>query len=254
MQQETFTNSNKNVKESKQTLEFYPWGEGAGHSSVGPLPAKKNIAPYWKDLPLYHGQGDEERVKEGTANRSNVYMGLKHCMPYFDAMGMGYHYRLHTDIEIKRREDGNINVTWDSPMHPVAPRGLFEMPVPHGHYQAHWSWQMYWGIQTPPGYGALLTHPINRYDLPFSTSSGYVDLDEYPLPGNVSFHVKDNFEGIIHAGTPIMSIIPIKREAWLGVENRSPEFFSSKAALAQEKETVSSAHYKKGYRVGLEFN
>jgi hypothetical protein len=113
---------------------------------------------------------------------------------------------------------------------------------------------MYWGIQPPKGYGALLTHPINRYDLPFSTTSGYVDFDEYPLPGNVSFHVKDNFEGVIPAGTPLMSIIPIKREAWIGFENRSEEFFIPKVRIANEKETVSGAHYKKGYRVGLEFN
>jgi hypothetical protein len=157
------------VSENKQILEFYPWGEGAGHDAPGPAPAKKNIAPYWKDLPLYHGQGDEERVKDGTASRKNVYLGLKHCMPYFDAMAMGYHYLLHTDVHVTRREDGHINVTWDSPMHPVATRGLQEMPTPHAHYQSHWSWQMYWGIQPPEGYGLLLTHPLNRYDLPFTT-------------------------------------------------------------------------------------
>jgi hypothetical protein len=238
----------------KKTLEFYPWGEGAAQGAMGPDPARKNIAPYWKDLPLYHGPGDEERVKNGTADRGNVYLGLKHCMPYFDAMIMGYHYLLHTDINIIRKDDGTIDIKWDSPMHPVASRGLFEMPVPHGHYHSHWSWQMYWGVQPPEGYGVLLTHPLNRYDLPFTTVAGYVDYDVYPLPGNVSFHIKDNFEGVIPAGTPLMSMIPIKRESWVGEENRSQDFFRPKTELAAKKETVNIAHYKKNYRVGPDYN
>jgi hypothetical protein len=100
----------------------------------------------------------------------------------------------------------------------------------------------------------LITHPINRYDLPFTSVSGLADYDVYPLPGNVSFHIKEGFEGTIPAGTPIMQIIPIKREDWEHNINEDPEFFASKLALVQEKETVPMAHYKKGYRIGMESN
>lgn len=244
----------RRVEVSNNLIEFYPWGTGAGATSPAPSPAKKNVAPYWKEMPRYHGAGDEQKVKDGTANRSNVFLSLKHCMPYFDAMAAGYHYLLHTDLTVKLGSDGLPKLSWESPMEPAGDRVLKEMPVPHGHYQAHFGWQMHWGIQLPEGWSALFIHPINRYDLPFTTVAGIMDCDVYPLPGNVSFHIKDNFEGVIPAGTPIMSIIPMKREDWSHEINRDADFFDKKMALVKEKESVPMAHYKKGYRVGMDFN
>lgn len=235
-------------------IEFYPWGDGASKKSIPPELARKNIAPYWKNMPRFHNEGDAEKFKNGDANRNNVFLSMKHCMPYFDAMTAGYHYLLHTDLIVKINENGLPTLKWDSPMEPAGDRILKEMPVPHGHYQAHFGWQMYWGIQLPEGWSALITHPINRFDLPFTTVSGLADYDVYPLPGNVSFHIKDNFEGVIPAGTPLFSIIPIKRENWEHKINMDQEFFSQKLAMIKEKESVPMAHYKKGYRMGMNFS
>jgi hypothetical protein len=234
-------------------IEFYPWGSGAG-SYLSPAPAKKNIAPYWKDMPRFHGEGDADKMREGTANRKNVFLSLKHCMPYYDAMTAGYHYLLHTDLNVSIDKNGIPNLSWDSPSEPAGNRILKEMPVPTGHYKAHFGWQMHWGFQMPAGWSALITHPLNRYDLPFTTVSGIADYDVYPLPGNVSFHIKEGFEGVIPAGTPIFSIIPIKREDWDHRINEEPAFFESKMELVREKESVPLAHYKKGYRIGMEAN
>lgn len=239
---------------SSNIIQFYPWGQGAGASSTPPQPSRLNMPDYWKEMPRFHGEGDYEKFKDGTANRRNVFLSMKHCMPYFDAMIAGYHYVLHTDIHVDINDENIPNLSWDSPMEPAAPRVLKEMPTPHGHYNAHFGWQMHWGFKTPPGWSALITHPINRYDLPFTTVSGLADYDVYPLPGNVSFHIKDNFSGIIKAGTPIMSIIPIKREDWQLNINYSDEFFQENLNLINEKETVPMAHYKKGYRVGMRFD
>lgn len=234
-------------------IKFYPWGSGAA-TLLQPTPAKKNIAPYWKEMPRFHGENDIEKVRNGTADRTNVFLSIKHCMPYYDAMTAGYHYLLHTDVHVKLDHTGLPKLSWDSPAEPAGDRVLKEMPVPVGHYPAHFGWQMHWGFQLPEGWSALITHPINRYDLPFSTVSGLADYDVYPLPGNVSFHIKDNFEGTIEAGTPIMSIIPIKRENWTHEINKDHDFFEHKVALIREKETVPMAHYKKAYREGMEFN
>lgn len=235
-----------------QIIQFYPWGPE--HSSTKTLaPAKKNIAPYWKDMPLYHNEGDLDRARRGEANRSSVFMSLKHCMPYFDAMIAGYHYLLHTDVYVKINDLGLPELSWNSDHAPVGKRVLKEMPVPHGHYQEHLGWQMYWSFQVPDGYSALITHPLNRIDLPFTTTTGIVDNDVYPLPGNVSFHIKDNFRGVIPAGTPIMQIIPIKRENWKSEVNTDPKFFEEKLNMSIEKNSVAMAHYKKGYRIGMEY-
>ena len=45
-----------------------------------------------------------------------------------------------------------------------------------------------WTIEAPEGYALLFTHPVNRFDLPFTTLSGLVDCDRYTrcldtLPG-----------------------------------------------------------------------
>jgi hypothetical protein len=235
-------------------IQFYPWGSGAKASSLPPSPAKNNLADYWKDMPRFHNEGDYEKFKDGTASRSNVFLSMKHCMPYYDAMTCGYHYLLHTDIAVTLDENKVPKLSWDSPMEPAGDRVLKEMPVPHGHYQAHFGWQMHWGIQMPEGWSALITHPINRYDLPFTTVSGLADYDVYPLPGNVSFHIKDNFEGLIKAGTPLLSIIPIKREDWNHTINDDQGFFDNKVELIQEKESVPMSHYKKKYRQGMRFD
>ena len=234
-------------------IQFYPWGPGVKEIAPPPDLSKNNLPDYWKDMPRFHGESDYEKFKDGTADRKNVFLSMKHCMPYYDALTMGYHYLLHTDLFVSL-ENGVPKLSWDSTMDPVGDRSLKEMPTPHGHYNAHFGWQMYWGIQMPEGWSGLITHPINRYDLPFTTVSGLADYDVYPLPGNVSFHIKDNFAGVIKAGTPIFSIIPIKRENWSFVINEDTDFFKEKIDLISEKESVPMGHYKKKYRLGMKFH
>jgi hypothetical protein len=55
---------------------------------------------------------------------------------------------------------------------------------------------------------------MNRFDLPFISVNGVVDTDKYNLNVQFPFFIKDNFTGIIEKGTPIVQIIPIKRESW----------------------------------------
>jgi hypothetical protein len=73
---------------------------------------------------------------------------------------------------------------------------------------------MDWQVITPSGYSLWITHPSQRYDLPFTTVTGFVDTDKFPNRLFLPFFLKDNFEGLIPEGTPIAQIIPIKREVW----------------------------------------
>lgn len=226
-----------------EIIKFYPWGTG-----VNPLihSAAKEVAPYWKELPRFHGKDDAEKIRNGTAEHGKIHMGLKNCMPYFDAMTAGYHYQLHTDIYITKINDKNADASWTHELFPLTIRPSFEMPTPHGHYDTHFSWQMHWGISLPAGWSALVTHPLNRYDLPFTTTSGIADFDTYPMPGNISFHIKDNFEGVIRAGTPIFTILPIKRETWVSEVDINAGIEGHR--LAEEKKTMVYGNYKKNYR------
>ncbi len=73
-----------------------------------------------------------------------------------------------------------------------------------------------WTIEAPEGYSVLFTHPLNRFDLPFTTITGLVDCDRY-RDNWVHFpaHWHDiNFSGVVPKGTPIAQVVPVRRETW----------------------------------------
>jgi hypothetical protein len=90
--------------------------------------------------------------------------------------------------------------------------GGFEYPKGYGKDSFHW--YLNWGFDLPEGYSALVIHPINRFELPFLTTSGIIDSDRYSLPGLIPFFVKEDFTGVIPKGTPYAQVIPFKREDW----------------------------------------
>ena len=72
-------------------------------------------------------------------------------------------------------------------------------------------------MESPEGYALFFTHPVNRFDLPFTTLSGLVDCDRYTDTWiHFPAHWHDtNFSGILPKGTPIAQCIPVKRESWV---------------------------------------
>ena len=54
-----------------------------------------------------------------------------------------------------------------------------------------------------------------HHDLPFTIFPGIVDTDTYYAPVNIPFTMNDQkFEGLIPKGTPIVQVLPFKRESW----------------------------------------
>jgi hypothetical protein len=83
-----------------------------------------------------------------------------------------------------------------------------------GYDNLKFSWMPGWSIKTPKGYSTLFTHPINSPNLPFQTLTAVVDTDKHPLVINFPFFIRENFYGHIPAGTPIIQMIPFKRNDW----------------------------------------
>jgi hypothetical protein len=46
-----------------------------------------------------------------------------------------------------------------------------------------------------------------------------MDSDKYSTSGNIPFFIKEDFVGVIPAGTPFAQIIPIKRATWRSIRN-----------------------------------
>jgi hypothetical protein len=78
----------------------------------------------------------------------------------------------------------------------------------------HFVWQTMVALNLPKGYSCIITHPLNRHDLPFISLSGIVDADSMLNEGSIPFYIKEDFEGLIKTGTPILQVIPFKREGW----------------------------------------
>ena len=142
-------------------------------------------------------------------------------MPVFDAISAGYIIPTYMDVYVsqKEQEDGSFHPHYEWPggiplhFHPIeqAPNH----PGNPGHKVSIPKWLNPWSISLPKGYSALYVPPMHRENKYFTVLPGIVDNDEYTPPVNFPFVLTDiNFEGMIPAGTPMVQIIPFKRDSW----------------------------------------
>jgi hypothetical protein len=180
-----------------------------------PQPCSKLIPDWYKNTDSYISG---EKKPDGKASTTAT---IKRCMPVFDVMNAGYLLVTHADVWVTQKADLPDNpdkkIAWfewpsfdviqfhpetQAPLHP-AKTGT---PVP--------KWMNPWSIKTPAGYSTLFIPPVHR-DNPFSALPGVVDTDTYIAPVNIVFTLTDpNFEGLVPAGTPIVQVIPFKRDSW----------------------------------------
>ncbi len=169
-----------------------------------PYPARKLMPEWYKKL--------EMRLHPGLDSGT-----IKRCPPFLDAMTVGWIIPLVADVELKSNHDcTGIDYSWqfNKPMienHNADQVTSDKSPAPH-HGLPPMKWMNWWAIKCPPGYSLLFVPPLNRPDPRFSCFSGLVDADGYFEFINFPFVWTDpNFHGIIEAGTPLVQVIPIKR-------------------------------------------
>jgi len=180
--------------------------------SLPNIKPSKNFLPDWYKGTKGFNQKTISFNENGIVNKN-----FKSCMPFFDSLTSGYTVQLWCDLHFKLNDDGSHYVSWGATRpNPIDFRNPEEnpIPVPNGYEPSHYVWKFPYAIQTPKNYSALITHPFNRFDLPFLSLSAIVDIDSTMGPGNIPFFIKDNFEGVVEAGTPILQIIPFKRDNW----------------------------------------
>jgi hypothetical protein len=181
-------------------------------ATQSPVPSKSLMPDWYKDMPA-HSTKTPEFEDHGNQNST-----FKKCMPFFDSFTLGYIMVTPCDIVVEKNFDGsNVRVFTHGMFELVGDRGgprPNTFPVPNEYYQNEFTWMTHWEASTPKGYSSLYTHPLNRPDLPFYTVSGVMDTDKWYVTGNHPFFIKKGFEGVIPLGTPMMSIIPFKRENW----------------------------------------
>jgi hypothetical protein len=173
---------------------------------------------------------------------------FKDCVPFLESLISGYFITLPVDILVTQR-NGNPFIDWKQSEDGLKMIGfrlnesVDRIPTPHGYHKDSFYWHFPVSFKLPLGYSALLTQPINRFDLPFQSLSivldgGYVTVPE----GRATFFIRKGFEGIIPQGTPIIQIIPFKNEDWIA--KSTPGII----AEGQKNNLLSGSVYKGWYK------
>lgn len=156
---------------------------------------------------------------------------IKACMPFLDAASMGYIIPLPMDVRIQRIEEGVDEKTGEIQWGFAFSHGqtLPQMFSMHSGDQVAGcprnlpnplKFNNPWLIKTPKGYSCQFIDPVAHRDLPFRVFPGFVDTDRYlnrvnfPFDLNVGNIKWKNDEATIERGTPLMQVIPYKRENW----------------------------------------
>lgn len=217
-----------------------------------PVPASKIIPDWYKKLDSYIGG---EKRPDGNAGTTAT---AKRCMPIFDAITGGYIISTHTDLWVSQDENENGEKVpfyqWANfgaiSFHPK--NQLPEHPDGSGHKINYPKWTNAWAITTPPGYSTLFISPLHR-ETPIIVLPGVVDTDTYSAPVNFPFVLRDpKMDGLIPAGTPIMQVIPFKREEWQ-MEIGGAEEYKQQAAVTTKLRSLFFDSYKRQYRQPKEY-
>ena len=224
-------------KEERRIIEFScsPYNEGYPH----PIPAHKAVPTWWKDLDRHMDDEPNTRHNNGLIDGAGIPYGetVKTCVPVLDTLRTGYIIPLWTELIIGF-EDDNPNfpiISWnyqglgqrkDSGEIALVPRNNIDpktfsaargMPIYNRALENNFPYMFTinspWTIKTPPGDSCLFTKPLNS-DLPFDFVNGIVNTDKYALSVNWNFMMNRRFKGTLRVGTPIMQIIPFKRDDW----------------------------------------
>lgn len=201
------------------------------HPSVilPPQPAHRFVPDWYKKGERFINKEDGSLNIPDESLRSG---GLKSCNPFLDSIIAGYIQELSCAIEITKNNGTDpieyryVEKNENGEYVQVEDLGLINerrgalghtIPRPHGHSQNHLVWVGHWGWKTPKGYSMIVTHPMNQFQLPFTTASGFMESDRFVPGGNVPWYIKEGFTGIIPKGTPMYQLIPVKRKKWLAI-------------------------------------
>lgn len=227
-------------------IDFIPSFLNYNERLTAPVPAIKNVPEWYKSLAKFDRSNDD--ITLGVKNNigtDGALVSTKMCMPFFDALTGGYHYLLEDDLYVDLDQYGKPTLSWNGEVMLVDKRPIIDLAFPDNCHPIHYGWRMNWYYQTPPGYSVLITHPMNRYDLPFLTMSGIVESDIWGLPVFTAFFLKKNFMGKIKKGTPIFQIIPFKREEWQSQVLETEEDLDKHELMAENRRSMLYGYYKK---------
>lgn len=221
-----------------------------------PTPAYKSIPKWWKDMSRFDGY-DKDLQRHGGKK-----LTMRACPAIEDSFFSGYILHLPADVYIDATSK-SIEFSFPQFMDAeVSNRELFLQKHPPSvtkgyegskdFHEESLKWNPFWGVKTEEGYSTLFAHPFHRQDLPFHSVSGIVDTDKFPTREPFAFFIKKGFAGIIPRGTPMLQLIPFKRDEW---EHEIIEYKDiDRRAKISQIHSVFKHPYKKIFWTRKKFN
>lgn len=234
---------------AKKKIQFQALTEYVEATQADPTTASSLLPEWYKKLSRYINNTDKPIKALGRKD-------VKTCVPFRDAMISGYMYLLAADIEVAISDNGDVDIFHNHQLsfNVIEKRGNINDPNNQGHGMPHplgtspimFAWFGLWGSKTNKKDSILVTHPLNRHDLPFVTTSGIIDSGYFGVAGNIPFFIKEGFVGIIPKGTPIAQIIPFERQEWVSKKiSSNPKEYSLFMSL---RDTYLSGFYSRFMR------
>lgn len=198
------------MKRISRQISFFPITKETERLQDNPKPATYYFPKWFKKL-NHTVRNEPFRVFNQTTN-----LTVKSCPPVIDALTTGYMITFPADIQVVQDLTGTAFLNWRVNEQLVVVHDsalLSSFPTPHGYSPTAYKFSGRWGIKTPKGISLLITQPFNRTDLVTYAMSAVVDTDRFPF-FDVTFWLKEGFEGVLEANTPIAQLIPIQRNIW----------------------------------------
>lgn len=171
-----------------------------------PVPAVQHLPDWFRKIPAI----DQNEVTPG-----NNGLTVKRCMPFLDAMSSGWIIPLAAEVRLEIKDGGKIvNAGWEFDRTMVSNHGAHQVAGNPKQPSPPCKFHNYWSVRTSPGWSCLFVPPVNRPAQPFECVAGLVDTDTYVADIHFPFfaHAPDGVY-TIEKGTPLVQVIPVRREA-----------------------------------------
>jgi hypothetical protein len=199
-----------------QKIEFIARDEYCWEVCPRPFPARSGLPDWWTSMSPYQPSPSDPKGKKLNVDYGESNATFKKCVPMLDALTSGYIVPLWSDVQLVSTET-EVQMNWRVRQKDVfSHRGESASTVeaPSGYSSIVFKYQNGWMIKTPPGYSTLVTAPFGYRNLPFMAIPAIIDTDKYYMDVIPPVWVRQNFDGIVEKGTPILQLTPFKRVNW----------------------------------------
>ena len=215
--------------------------------ALKPVPASEFIPSWWKEMTPYDKSPDNPDGKKLIVENFSSNATFKKCTPMLDGLTSGYIIPLWSDVQV-RQVDEQARITWRVKPNVFETHGVSSRHIspPEGYTNHVVKYINPWIPRTPKGYSVLVTQPFGHLDNPFYTIPAVIDSDSSSLEIVPPMWVKKGFEGIVEKGTPMIQIIPFKRDSW---ESKFSFYKENELEAIQDKRFNSTivGHYIKNH-------